>query len=227
MGVNTSCLLKNSILKLVNLWGLLLIRTGNLAENHYVVAKANCNFNEKTRWKSKLSDAPECGENSHENDTVSVYHSSWDAEDWWASSTQHSTSRWHGARLFCVQKGKNPMNSSPARGNFLLFSSVGFVSAEVCIKLCVFNSFSCCLLPGKCLACFGNCKWIILQWNLVKLHYQLDCSLRGVSQVRGKVRSSPLWSPASLVIWDSAVSSGYAPLASLLEEGRPIAWSAK
>lgn len=48
MGLNTSCLLKNSVLKLVNLWVLVLIETGNLTENHYVVVKAKSNFNEKT-----------------------------------------------------------------------------------------------------------------------------------------------------------------------------------
>lgn len=48
MGVNTSCLLKNSILKLVNLCILFLIETRNLTENHYVIAKAKGNFSEKT-----------------------------------------------------------------------------------------------------------------------------------------------------------------------------------
>lgn len=48
MGVNISCLLKNSILKLVNLCILFLIRTGNLTENHYVVAKVKGNFSEQT-----------------------------------------------------------------------------------------------------------------------------------------------------------------------------------
>lgn len=56
------------------------------------------------------------------------------------------------------KKEKNPTSSSPARSDFLLFSSVDFISAEVCIKLCVFNNFCCCLLPGKCLAWFGSHK---------------------------------------------------------------------